>query len=194
MINREKEKYLNIYSGNASESYVKRHGEGYGRGNWGLGVSDYIITLSPSSLLDVGCGYGEFCNSMAPYVNTVYGCDIGSVATGNVINNPKITYLDAESHMIPIEDNSIECLTCFDVLEHVLPEYIDATFEEFKRISSKYLILSISYEEDSHDGVPYHMTVRPENWWLEKISNYGKVTRVGNIPAVNYPYIVCELG
>ena len=43
----EKEKYIEIYSGEIGKNYEQRHGEGYGRGFWGEGIIKYVKSLQP---------------------------------------------------------------------------------------------------------------------------------------------------
>lgn len=193
-MNLEKSKYLDIYKtdGTLGSSYIGRHGHGYGDGLWGEGILDYIKTKNIKSLIDIGCGQGRFVNIVAEYIPKVYGCDIASVATNKVIPNDKITYLDGEAKSIPLPDKAVECLTSFDCLEHCLPEDIDAIIKEFDRVSTKYYIFSISYVHDSHDGIPLHMTVQPEEWWVDKLKVLGKVSFVSKIVGLDQPYFVIE--
>lgn len=190
--NLEKEKYIDIYSGMLGQSYQNRHNEKYGIGLWGTGVIDYIKQLNCNSLCDVGCGTGNFCNIISEYIPNVYGVDIASVITNNVIQTVKVQFLDGEAKSIPLENNSVDWITSFDCLEHCLPEDIDIIFNEFYRVSKKGLILSISDLHDSHDGVPLHMTVQPQEWWYEKIKKFGKLTTFGSVPTTFQPYIICE--
>jgi ubiquinone/menaquinone biosynthesis C-methylase UbiE len=187
----EKEKYKEIYSGVVGQDYKQRHGEGYGRGFWGEGILEYFKSVNPKSVLDVGCGYGKFCNDVTDFTETVYGADIASVVTGNVVKNDKIKYLDCEAKSIPLPDNSVEWVTSFDCLEHCLPQDINNILNEFDRVSTKGFILSLSHVNDAHLGLVLHMTVQPEQWWLDKIKKYGEIKREGLIPVVNYKYIVC---
>ena len=187
----EKEKYVEIYSGAIGKNYKQRHGEGYGRGFWGEGALEYFKNLNPKSVLDVGCGYGRFCNAVTEFTETVYGSDIASVATGNIIKNDKINYIDCEAKSIPLPDNSVEWVTSFDCLEHCLPEDIDSILEEFNRVATKGFIFSISYVGDSHGGLNLHMTVKSEDWWLDKIKKYGRIQREGLVVDTSSPYIVC---
>ena len=168
----EKEKYLEIYSGVIGEDYKNVHNEGYGRGFWGENAINFIKELKPKSVCDVGCGYGRFCDKISEFVDEVYGVDIGSITTGNVIDNKKIKFIDSEAKKIPLDDNSIDWVTSFDCLEHCLPEYIDDILKEFNRISKKGFVFSISYVNDSHNGLILHMTVQSEEWWINKISKY----------------------
>lgn len=188
----EKEKYFEIYSGVIGEDYKTRHNEGYGRGFWGYNAINFIKEQNPKSVCDVGCGYGRFCDAISEFVDEVYGVDIGSVATGNIIDNKKIKFIDSDAKKIPLPDNSVDWVTSFDCLEHCLPEDIDAILEEFNRIAKEGFVFSISYTNDSHNGLVLHMTVEGEEWWLNKISKYGTIERGNIIGPVNYRYIILK--
>jgi ubiquinone/menaquinone biosynthesis C-methylase UbiE len=190
----EKEKYVEIYSGNIGKDYENIHGEGYGRGFWGENAVSFIFDEKPKSVCDVGCGYGRFCNAISEFVDEVYGADIASVATGNVIDNKKIKYIDCEAKKIPLEDKSVDWVTSFDCLEHCLPEDIDIILDELNRVTKKGFVLSISYVDDSHkherNTLILHMTVEKEEWWLDKISKYGEIHRGDFIGTSDVRYII----
>jgi ubiquinone/menaquinone biosynthesis C-methylase UbiE len=188
----EKEKYIEIYSGNIGEDYKNTHNEGYGRGFWGKNAINFIKEQNPKSVCDVGCGYGRFCDKISEFVDEVYGVDIGSVATGNVIDNIKIKFIDSEAKKIPLDDNSVDWVTSFDCLEHCLPENIDEILNEFNRISKKGFVFSISYINDSHNGLILHMTVQSEEWWIDKISKYGEISRGEYIGTSDIKYIILK--
>lgn len=173
----EKEKYIEMYAGETGRRHTLRHNNGgYGRGFFGENAIPFIKSVSPKSVCDVGCGYGRFCNAIADFVDNVYGVDIASVATGNVIENKKITYIDSEAKSIPLPDNHVEWITSFDCLEHCLPEDIDTILNEFDRISTKGFLFSISYEPCHDHGLELHMTVRSEEWWTDRLRKYGDVS------------------
>jgi len=147
----------------------------YGHNNWGAGCYDYLKTLNIQSILDIGCGKGVFVNDMVTLFNIpeVYGLDIASVRTGKHIQNDKINWIDSQAHDIPLSDNSIEYITSFDCLEHVLEEDVDTIVDEFYRVCTKGLILRITYRqaiERSLSGDILHMTVQTESWWINKFS------------------------
>ncbi|MBT8341608.1 MAG: DUF268 domain-containing protein, partial [Desulfatitalea sp.] len=144
------------------------------------------------SLLDVGCGYGRFCHAATQFVPKVMGLDIASVASGNVIGNPAIEFIDGEAKRLPLPDHAVEWITSFDCLEHCLEEDIDTVLSEFDRVATKGFVLSISYDPDYLADVPLHMTVKPEPWWLEKLSRFGEVTHQGRVPITGVPYLVCR--
>jgi ubiquinone/menaquinone biosynthesis C-methylase UbiE len=148
----------------------------YGHKNWGKGSYDYITNIKPKSILDIGCGKGVFVNDMQQLLQIpkVYGLDIASVRTGKHIQNDKITWLDSQAHDIPLPDASVEYITSFDCLEHVLEEDVATIVNEFHRVCTKGLILRIAYhqaEERTFGGEVLHMTVRPEDWWIGMFKN-----------------------
>jgi hypothetical protein len=59
-------------------------------------------------------------------------------------------------------------------------------------VSTKGWVLSISYLPDAHKDTILHMTVQPENWWIEKIEKYGKVTLGELIGNSNNRYIILK--
>ena len=157
----------------------------YAHKNWGLGIYGHIFDASPKSILDIGCGMGVFVNEMHKIMKIpkVYGLDIASVKTNTYHTNDNITWIDAMAHDIPLEDGSVEYITSFDCLEHCLPEDIDTVVDEFDRVCSKGLFLSIAYRqsvETSLDGEFLHMTVEQEQWWIDKFSRKFNLVEIYN--------------
>lgn len=167
---KELEKYIDVYNrGSTSTPKI------YGHKNWGEGIYSYLEKLNINSILDIGCGKGVFVNDMVSKFNIkeVHGSDIASVSTGKYIKNNKINWIDCMAHDIPLKNNSVEYIVSFDCLEHCLPEDISSIVNEFYRVCSKGLLLKIAYrqaKERSFNGEVLHMTVQPENWWIEQFS------------------------
>jgi ubiquinone/menaquinone biosynthesis C-methylase UbiE len=184
---KEREKYESIYL-DKDQYYRKRNeARGYGRNNHGKYKFPYVLNLKPTSVLDIGCGFGNFCNDLQTSgIENVYGMDIASVKTGNVINNPKIQFIDGESHHIPFEDSTIDIITSFDCLEHCLENDIDVIFTEMNRVVKNRCVFSIAYRQSGEDtqGVILHMTVKPKSWWIEKLNKLFVVEKSDN-------YLIC---
>jgi len=142
-------------------------------------TSSKFKELSPKTLLDAGCGNGQFgVNAVKDYnVEKVYSVDFASVCCGKIITNyPNIVYIDADIKKIPLPNKIVDYVTCFDVLEHLLPENINDTFQEFRRLAKKGIITKISYTKAGKSspttGENYHMTIKPKEWWISKINEY----------------------
>jgi ubiquinone/menaquinone biosynthesis C-methylase UbiE len=166
----ELDKYIDVFNnGTTSTPGI------YGHNNWGKGCYDYIQKIKPNSILDIGCGQGVFVNEMHKIfqIPHIYGLDIASIRTGKHIKNDDIIWLDSLAHDIPLPDSSIEYITSFDCLEHVLPEDVILIVNEFYRVCTKGLILRISYRqanERTFNDEVLHMTVQPKDWWISMFS------------------------
>lgn len=165
---------------------AKRIHKGYYTGrniswvNWGKPFYDDIKMLQVSSVCDVGCGNGMFVNDMVSMgMKEVYGVDLVTVAMNLVIKNDGIEYHDSVANNLPLEDNSVDLLTAFDVLEHIAPSEVESSLEEFARVSKKYMMFSISHRQsgEEHEGENLHLTVQPFDWWSEKISKHATLLK-----------------
>jgi len=180
----EQEKYLNEYSQDMN----------YGSKNWGAGVEQWIKANGVKSLLDVGCGNGQFAINVSAFISEVHALDIASVRSGNVLNDSTqiVKYHDADAKAIPLEDNSVEIVTAFDVLEHISPEELDQVLDEMNRVSTDGMVFSIALRVAQRD-IPentLHLSVHNLQWWKEKLGKYGKVYLSGKIPETGWPYVV----
>jgi ubiquinone/menaquinone biosynthesis C-methylase UbiE len=183
----ECEKYTNLYMDKDNFYKNTYDHRGYGRGNWGGEISDLILNLSADSILDIGCGYGYFCSTIKSRgIKNVYGLDIASVKTNNIIDDKSITFINGVAHSLPFKDNEIDIITSFDVLEHCLRSDIDLIFNEMYRVCKIGCIFTISYRpsQELYKKLPLHMTVEPEIWWIEKLSELFSVEGTGR-------YLIC---
>ncbi len=183
----EKVKYEALYEDVKGVYRKLRDARGYGHVNHGkkLAAREVINVYRPVSILDVGCGCGEFCIWAAGICKTVYGLDFASVEGGYVVPHNEVVYINASASAIPLPDNSVEFITSFDCLEHCILSDINKVFEEFYRVATKGFLVSIAYRqanEKSLKGENLHMTVKSEKWWIRKIKAicYGvQISKVG---------------
>jgi ubiquinone/menaquinone biosynthesis C-methylase UbiE len=149
--------------------------------DWGSPFYGEIQNLKYKSICDVGCGNGLFVNNLSKkeFVENIYGVDLVTVNMGLTIENSKVNYIDAPASDIPIDDKSVELLTAFDVLEHIHPSEVDNSLDEFFRITTKSFMFSIAHglSGEEHGGENLHMTVKPFEWWSDKISKYAKLVK-----------------
>lgn len=197
MYKTEKEKYIDLYDGRLHEVYVSfdqrgMSDGGYGRANWGENSISFLNDKKARSIMDYGCGYGKFCDLATKTIDKVYGLDIASVTTGNIIDNDKITFIDGDGTTIDLPDNAVDWVTSFDCLEHIAENDLNIVLQEFNRVSTKGFVTSIAFTPDSIGGEELHLTVKPKQWWLTKLSDYGKVYEYGYVPLTGVPYIIVE--
>ena len=180
----ERKKYTILSSiGNYGDSF---HGAAFVKNNKTFFSDEDIKTI-----IDVGTGRGQFVDYMTKKGISCTGVDF---AIEPDVEFNQDNFIRAEAHNIPVPDKSYDCLTSFDMLEHALEQDVEKIFEEFYRITKKWFVFSICPQPssvkkcliDMNMSGQLHMTVRPWEWWIEKIEKYGEVVKSGG-------YIICQL-
>ncbi len=140
----------------------------YGRSNHGKDFIPELLKMGVTSLVDVGCGHNNLALSLRKESKMVaVGVDF-ACPTADV---------NADAAMLPFKSRQFDMLTAFDMLEHLRPEQVDKTLVEFARVSSRFCF-SISYTDSrtrDANGGTLHPTVRPEDWWMERIRDAGGI-------------------
>jgi len=158
----EQDKYINAYQ---KDNY--RMG--------GLRKADAERTvqqLMPTSMLDVGCGRGEmldFAKSLG--ADTVIGIEVVPQLVA-----ARDDVLPGEGWQLPFDDNSFDVVTCFDVMEHLLPGDDILTLQELSRVASRAVAVSANNKDSWDDGVQLHINKRPYPEWERLI--------IENVPGV----------
>ena len=185
--NVEREKYV----------WLQENSE-YGQAFHGQQHIEYLLDLnkrdSINSVVDVGTGRGHFCKWAATGLvtwkdkqietenlcNKVFGVDfVFEPYEDN--KDDKITYYKCFAHDMPFKDKSIDMLTSFDTLEHLIEEDVDIVFEEFFRVTKKYFIFTIAHRDSTafrKQLGTLHPTIKERDWWLEKIKKYGEIIEI----------------
>lgn len=154
---RELKKYVKLY-----DRGVKG---GYGSTNHGARAVPLIIDRwQPQKVLDVGCGWNEFCNELRARDIVAYGVDFACPGAD----------LIAPAHDIPVGGEDWDVVCAFDVLEHLLPDEIEDTLAHWKSLAPRFCV-SISYTPSkiTVDGENLHPCVQPEAWWVRRFKAVG---------------------
>ena len=111
------------------------------------------------SLLDVGCGRGEVLRLAEELGLEAFGAEV----VPSLIDGKQVVY--GEAYDLPFADDSIDHVTMFDVMEHLLPEDAERTVRELARVSRETVTLAISNVSDVRNGVELHINRRPYEDW-----------------------------
>jgi ubiquinone/menaquinone biosynthesis C-methylase UbiE len=130
-----------------------------------FGVTNDLIPDGAISLLDVGCGNGVFVDYVSKHKPGLYvhALDRSKEALKHV--HVEKTLGDVTN--LPFENNSFDCVSCLEVIEHLpIPAFREA-LSELTRVANKYVLLSVPYQEvleDSYTRCPSCKTIF--NWEL----------------------------
>jgi ribosomal protein RSM22 (predicted rRNA methylase) len=134
---------------------------GYGASRHALRpVLNLIDEFKPASILDYGCGKGAL-----------------GAALMEVSDVPYRGY-DPAIPMCSATPEPADLVICRDVIEHVEPEYLDATIDELHRLTkvALYMVVATKLSTDIlPDGRNAHLIVQPINWWREKFARRFKI-------------------
>jgi len=99
----------------------------------------YYISAASSPLLDIGCNTGELMQyALELGVSEAHGVDINRAATDQARakfssdNRATVTHTSADD--IPLDDSSVVCIVCSEVLEHVPAELRRGVIAEALRV------------------------------------------------------------
>ncbi len=105
-----------------------------------------MIPADTLTLTDIGCGNGVFANYLQkeiPKLN-VLAIDRSKAALKFVKTEKK----EGDIADIPLPDESFDCVTCLEVIEHLPVEVYLKALSELTRVSKKYVIISVPYAEN----------------------------------------------
>jgi len=86
-----------------------------------------------NTLLDVGCGRGNFTAVLARRAVNTYGVDVSAVEVGEArLKYPGIFFAQATAENLPFEDKIFDAISFLEVLEHVEDE--SQAISEIKRV------------------------------------------------------------
>jgi ubiquinone/menaquinone biosynthesis C-methylase UbiE len=105
-----------------------------------------LIPAEVKSLADIGCGNGLFGNMVQQQKR-----QIGIMAIDR--SEQALRYVQTEKKVgdvldIPLADRSYDCVTCLQVLEHIPVNTYKKALSELARVSAKYIIVSVPFNED----------------------------------------------
>ena len=108
----------------------------------GFNHESALEMIEGGSVLDLGCGDGILLDSLKLRGNRVEGVDISREAVKKCeAKGHKVELFDFSDGKLPYSDNSFDYVVMLDVLEHLYDP--DTTLAEAKRVSKRFIILSV---------------------------------------------------
>ncbi len=135
-----------------------------------------LESLTPGSLLDVGCGRGE----ILILAKTMGFAPVTGTEVVPVLLDEDVIY--ACAHELPFQRNSYDYVTMYDVMEHLLEEDCEFACHELERVARKNVILTVASFPHKVNGDDLHITIKPYDTWFELFNHWfsGTVHWVDN--------------
>lgn len=108
---------------------------------------DLVLNHMPSdvkTIIDIGCGDGAITNELAKYYQ-VTAIDISKEAIKHL--SPNIKSFVANAAKVPLKDNYADLVFTSEMLEHVPENEYNQVVTELKRLSRKYIFVSVPNDE-----------------------------------------------
>jgi len=105
-----------------------------------------VLKLEPDKLLIIGIGYGFVVDILKRNIPEVKTLDIDKKLSPDIVSSVGD---------MPLENNSFDVILCAEVLEHLPFERFERILSELKKVSRKYVILSLP-----HFGPPLKFSVK----------------------------------
>jgi 2-polyprenyl-3-methyl-5-hydroxy-6-metoxy-1,4-benzoquinol methylase len=163
------------------DAEIRKYRDAYERPNYRMGnerrenstaaLRDFGFGRGYKTFLDIGAGRGEildFAQDGGTF-ETVRGTE---VVVDLILSDQRLTY--ATAHDLNFADRSWDVVTCFDVLEHLLPADVKPAIDHIFRIARAVVIISAAEDSQFQAGVEHHPSRRPLTKWRSLLIDRGK--------------------
>lgn len=125
-------------------------------------ISPILSKYDCKTVIDYGCGKAEQYFKMALHKKWGVRLALYDIGVPEYAIKPTGTY---------------DATLCIDVLEHLEEEAVLETLTELDQYAKKVVIASIATrpaKKTLPDGRNAHLTIKPEDWWVEQITKVAK--------------------
>lgn len=127
--------------------------------------------LKPNTIIDVGCGIGDYVKGFNDKGIKAFGLE-GSIRC--------LPHLAVPAEQVFIRDlrnkvyvGTYDAAMCFEVLEHIEPEYVYILINNLMMMSNKLLLSAAPPGQGGH----YHVNCQPASYWEHLFNCYGYVRK-----------------
>jgi ubiquinone/menaquinone biosynthesis C-methylase UbiE len=127
-------------------------------------IASELPRLPKGSLLDVGTGRGEVLE-IAEHLG--FFPVQGTETVDYLCDGERV--IKAVGHTLPFADKAFDCVTMFDVMEHLLPSDTELVCKELKRVARQVVLLTVCNRPSHYGHDELHVNLRPsyEHWHKE---------------------------
>jgi len=169
-------------------------------------VDQAASSLSPASVLDVGCGEGIVTERLARLLAPaqVLGVDAGEAHLAEEWSSRSagnLSFATGSAYDLPFEQGSFDLVCCIEVLEHL--ERPRDALAEMRRVAGRALLLSVPNEPSwriSHflagrnvrslGNTPGHINHWSRRAFAELASDYGRLEKIESV----FPWTLAVAG
>ena len=126
-----------------------------------------IEELKPASVLDIGCGVGRSLEYFLNFDIEAIGIENSAIAISKSPVKEKIIRHNLKHHLNL--KRSFDLVWCFEVIEHIHPDYEEIFLHNLTSHSSKILISAAKPGQGGHG----HFNEQEPEYWLQKFKRLG---------------------
>lgn len=134
--------------------------------------------FKPETALDVGCAIGDLVLGFTQSGVRGYGLEGSYEALPYLLcEKERIVFHDLRLPILslPIEfPTRFDVVTCFEVAEHIDPEYVDIFIWNLQALAGKWIIISAA---PPGQGGYHHVNCQVPEYWILRMSKHGFVVR-----------------
>jgi SAM-dependent methyltransferase len=117
--------------------------------------ADIVCSISPGTILEVGCGTGEVYRKMASFIQA--GCYNGADISQAMLNrfkelSPEVATFLADGRKLPFEDKSFGTVMAFEVLCHLPMKEVVSVIREMIRVAELRVVFTLDMASSNHTG------------------------------------------
>lgn len=137
-------------------------------------IDEWAFGRGYRTFLDVGAGRGEVLDFVQD-TGSFQRIEGTEVVPELIQSDQRLRY--AEAHALDMPDRSVDVVTCFDVLEHLLPEDVNPAVDHLFRIARAVVIISAAEDSQFQEGIEHHPSRRPLDDWRKLLIARAKPLR-----------------
>jgi ubiquinone/menaquinone biosynthesis C-methylase UbiE len=112
-------------------------------------VIERLISQESKSILDVGCGNGDFLQRLSGKYDRICGVDRSRTALKYVSAEKQIASIDD----LPFDDLEFDTVCCLEVIEHLPLQIYEKGLRELMRVARKQILISVPFNENTRAGL-----------------------------------------